>query len=137
MAPGASGRKNRGQHQVARNGGTHGDFRGLAIPNFTDHYDVGILPEDSTEGHGKGQARKRAHLDLVDAGDPVFHRVFEGDQVEPLLVQLGQSREQAAALSASCGPGSEDHALPCLAKSPYDGDVALGEAECVEVSGHP
>ena len=135
--PGGVGRMNRGQHEVACNRCTHGDFRGFSIPDFTDHYDIGILPEDGAEGHGKGQPRERAHLDLIDAGNPVFHGVFDGDHVEPLLVQLGQSRKQAATLAASGGPGSEDHTLPCLAKSPYEGGVALGEAECVEVSRHP
>ena len=29
---------------------------GFAIPDFTDHHDIGILPEDGAESHGKGQA---------------------------------------------------------------------------------
>ena len=66
--PGGVGRMNRGEHEVACNRRTHGDFRGFSIPDFTDHYDIGILPEDGAEGHGKGQPRERAHLDLIDAG---------------------------------------------------------------------
>ena len=53
---------------MARDGGTHGDFRGLAISDLTDHYYVGILPKDGTESHWKGQSGERAHLDLIDAG---------------------------------------------------------------------
>ena len=39
---GSPRRSNRGQHEVARDGGTHGDLRGLPIPDFTNHYDIGI-----------------------------------------------------------------------------------------------
>ncbi len=92
---------------MARNRRTHGDLRGLAIPDLTDHYDIGILPEDGAEGHGKGQARERVHLDLIDPGEAVLHRIFEGDHVESLPVQLGQSREQATTLSASGRPGGD------------------------------
>ena len=42
---------------MARNGGTHGDLRGLPIPDFTDHYDIGILPEDG--GDNSGDKRHR------------------------------------------------------------------------------
>ena len=121
---------------MARNGGSHGDFRRLAIPDLTDHYDVGILAVDGAESHGKGQTSEWAHLDLIDAGELVLHGILDRDHVEPLLVQLGQPREQAATLSASGRPGGEDHALACLAKPPYDGGVALGESECVEVARH-
>ena len=71
---------------MARDGGTHGDFRGLAISDLTDHYYVGILPKDGTESHWKGQSGERAHLDLIDAGELVLHRILERDHVEPLLV---------------------------------------------------
>ena len=91
--PRGVGRMDRGEHEVARNGCTHGDLRGLPIPDFTDHYDVGILPEDGAEAHGKGQPREWGHLDLIDPEEPVLHGIFERDHVQPLPIQLGQSRE--------------------------------------------
>ena len=127
---------NRGQHEVARDSGTHGDLGGLPIPDFAHYDDVGILPEDGSKGHREGQPREWAHLDLINPGDPVLHGILERDHIEPLLVQLGQSAEQTAALSTSGWSGGEDHALPCLTESAYEGRVALGETECVEVSRH-
>ncbi len=67
--PGGIGGMNRREHEVACNRGAHGDFRGFAIADLTDHYDIGILPEDGAEGRGKRQPRERVHLDLIDAGD--------------------------------------------------------------------
>ena len=72
--------------------GLDGDLSGFTVAHFTDHDDVGVLPQDGAQGVGKGQADLLVHLNLVDARQLVLHRLFHGDDLVGVGIDLGQGR---------------------------------------------
>ena len=71
----------RAQHQVARNGSLKSDFRRFRVANFAHQNHVGILTQNGSQAARKGQARFDIHLDLVDSGQLVFDRIFDGHNI--------------------------------------------------------
>ena len=69
------------EDQVASKGGAHGDAGRFGVANFTDHDDIGILPQNRTQPFGKTKIDIGIDLDLVDPGYLVFDRIFNGDDV--------------------------------------------------------
>ena len=49
------------------------------VTDFPNHDHVGILSEDVTQTHGKGQADIRFHRNLIDPLELVFHRILNGN----------------------------------------------------------
>ena len=56
----------RGQNKVTRLSGHRRDGGGLFIPNLTNQYDIGILPEKVSESRGKGNTSLGVYLNLCD-----------------------------------------------------------------------
>ncbi len=81
----------RGEHEVAGEGGLDGDAGGFGVADFADHDDVGILPEQGAEGGGEGEADLLIDLELVDAGEVEFDGIFDGADVDVGLVEFRQS----------------------------------------------
>jgi hypothetical protein len=66
----------RGQHQVAGLGGLDGDVGGFQVADLADHDDVRILAQEGLERGREGEAGLVVDVDLVDAGQVDFRRVF-------------------------------------------------------------
>ncbi|KAG0921612.1 hypothetical protein G6F31_020251 [Rhizopus arrhizus] len=88
-----------GQHQLACQRRLDGDARGFQIAHFTDHDDVRVLAHDAAQGVGEIQADLRLGLDLVDALDLVFDRVFDGDDLDVGGVELAERGIQRGGLA--------------------------------------
>ena len=58
-----------------------GDVGGLGIAHLADHDHVGILAHEGAHRRGESQADRGLHLRLIDAGDLVFDRVFDGQDL--------------------------------------------------------
>ena len=86
MLPGASLVCSVREHQVAGQGGLHGDAGGLLVADLADHDDVGVLPQQAAQGRGEGHADLLVHLDLVDDGQVVLDRVLDGGDVQLVAV---------------------------------------------------
>ena len=71
----------RGIDEVTGKRGADGDVRGLAIANFTDHDDVGILTDDVPHSGGERQADLRIDVDLIDPVHLIFDRIFDRDDL--------------------------------------------------------
>jgi len=69
-------RVERAENQVPGERGADGDFRRLGIADFPDHHDVRVLAQNVAQAHRKRQPDVRAHGDLVDAFQLIFHRLF-------------------------------------------------------------
>ena len=80
----------RGEHQVPRLRGPHGNFGRLEIPDFTHQHDVGVVPEHGAQPGGEGQADLIAHLDLDRAFQLIFDGILESDDLPALIVGLCQ-----------------------------------------------
>src|SRR5690606_5335003 len=53
------------QHQVAGEGGAHGDVGGFAVADFADQDDVGVVAEDGAEDVGERQSDFGVDLQLA------------------------------------------------------------------------
>ncbi len=107
-----------GEHQVAGQGGLDGDVGGLEVADLAHQDDVGVLAHEGAQGGREGQADLLLDVDLVDAEDVEFHRVFRGQDVHFLVVQLGDGRVEGVGLARAGRPRDQDDAPGLL-------DVAL------------
>ena len=65
------------QNQVARQGGPNGNVRGLPVPDFPDHDDIGVLPQNFPQSTGESETDFRIHLGLINAGNLVFDGILD------------------------------------------------------------
>src|SRR5205085_1036335 len=77
---------------VAGKRGFYGDIGSLVVANFTDHHDVRILTKNGAEGVGEAQTDVGFDGDLIDAGELVLDRVFDGHDVVFRTVELREHR---------------------------------------------
>ncbi len=76
-----------GEDEVAGDRGLDSGAGGVGVANLTDHDDVRVETEDGAEAVGERTAVVRINRDLRDAGDAIFDRVFEGDNLAVGRVQ--------------------------------------------------
>jgi len=67
---------------VAGERGVDGDFGGFRVADFSDHNDVGVLPQVSAQTNRKRVADFWVDLALINAVHPIFDRIFNGDDVD-------------------------------------------------------
>ena len=72
-------------------GRLHRDLHRLGVADLTDHDHVRILPQDGPQQGRKGQPDLGFDLDLVDAPQLVFDRIFDRDDVAGDGVQAGEA----------------------------------------------
>ena len=92
-------------HEVPGEGGADSDIRRFAIPNFTHHDDIRILPDDMPETRGEIEADLRIHENLVDPIHLVFDRVFDGDDLLVGLVDALERGIERGGFAAAGGAG--------------------------------
>ena len=63
-----------------------GNVSCFQITNFTYHDDVRILPKKGPEGDCKSQTSLVIHIDLVDARQVDFSRIFRCGYIDPRFV---------------------------------------------------
>ena len=80
---GVDGRK----HEVPRQRGLHRDLGCLAVADFADHDDVGILPQDRAQSGCESQPDLGVDLRLPDPVHGIFHRVFHSQDVARAVVE--------------------------------------------------
>jgi len=119
----------RGQHQMAGQRGMNGDMRGFGVADLADHDHVGVLADEGAHRGGKGEADRRLDLRLVDAGDFVFDRVFDGEDLAGRLVEDRKHGGQRRGLAAAGRPGHHDHAVRQCQQAGHDPLVAGRQAE--------
>ena len=69
------------EDQVAGQGGLDGQVGRFAVADLADHDDVRVLAQQGPQAVSEGHAGYRVDLGLVGADDVVFHRVFDGRNV--------------------------------------------------------
>ena len=70
-----------GEYQVAGERRLNGDLRGLVVADFAHHDLVGVVAQDGTQPARKGQSLFFVHGNLRDALELVFDRIFDGDDL--------------------------------------------------------
>ena len=101
----------RGQNEVAGEGGLDRDFRGFKIADFADQNDVWVLAQEGAQGGREIQADLLLHLHLVHASQLELNRVLGGHDVGIGLVQSRDGRVESVGLAGSCRPRDQHHAV--------------------------
>src|SRR5699024_9856038 len=99
------------QYQVTGLRGLDGDLGGFQVADLTDHDDVGVLAQKRAQRVGKRQPHPGVHLDLVDAFEVDFHRVFGGGDVAFGGIENVEAGVQRYGFTAAGGAGHQNHAL--------------------------
>ena len=89
----------------------HRDLGGLAVADFADHHDVGILAQDRAQAGREGQADLGIDLGLADALDRIFDRVLDRQDVAAAVVEQAQRRIERRRLARTGRAGDEDDAV--------------------------
>lgn len=100
-----------GEHQVSGKGRPYGQLGGFAVPYFTHHYFVRVLPQYGAKGAVEGKARPLVYLYLAYAVHGVLHRVFHRYHVDLRLVDLLQNGVESGGFAAARGAGYKDYAV--------------------------
>jgi hypothetical protein len=65
----------------------HRNIGGFTVPDFADHDDVRILPQNRAQASGKGHTYFRIHLRLANAFNGIFDRIFNRQYVAGTIIQ--------------------------------------------------
>gem|GEM_PF-5647415 len=101
----------RGEHQVAGLRGLDRDIGGFEVADFADHDDGWILAQEGAQRCREGQAGAFVDVDLVDAREVDFRRIFRRGDVDARLVQQIQAGVERHRLARARGTGDEHHAI--------------------------
>ncbi len=93
------------------------DFYGLFVADFADEDYVRVLPENRTKTRGKIKVDFRLDLNLIDAANTVFDRVFNGRNIFAWVFYVVNCRIKRCAFAAAGRPGYDDYAVRLLEHS--------------------
>ena len=96
---------------MARQSGLNRDLDRLMVADLSDHDDVRVLAHDTAQAVGEGQTDRRLHLDLIDAVQLVFDRVFDGDDLLFDTVDLVERGVERRRLTGACRAGDQHDAV--------------------------
>ena len=115
--PGSVVRVQGGQDQVAGESRFDRDLGRVLVAHLTDHDDVGVATQDRSEAGREREPRLRVDLHLVDACQPVFHRVLDRDDVLVRRVEDIESGVQRGGLAGSGRTGDQDGPVRLLERT--------------------
>ena len=101
----------RGENQMAGERRLHGDLRRFLVANFADENHVRVVAQNRTQSARKRQPGLFVDLDLVDALELVFHRVFNRDDFADGIVDFVERGVKRGGFAAAGRAGDEDDAV--------------------------
>ncbi len=78
----------RRKHEMAGQGGMHGDMGGLGIAHLADHDHVGVMAKEGAQRGCEGEPNRRLHLRLVNPMDLILHRIFNRQDLAGLVMRI-------------------------------------------------
>ena len=100
-----------GDNQVSGDCRSDRDLRRLCVTCLTDHDDIRVLTEQSTQSHGKGHAGSHIYRRLGNIGQVLFHRILDGGNVYRTLRQTLQYHVKRGRLTGTGRPCDVDNAV--------------------------
>ena len=91
-----------------------GDVGGVQVANFADHDDVRVLAQKGLQCCCKGQPGTVVDIDLVDARQIDFGRIFHRGNVDARLIQDVQASVERHCFATARGPRHQNHAVGTL-----------------------
>ena len=99
---------NRGEHLVTRHGRLDGEFRGLDVPDFSHQDDIRVGAHERS--NHRLELLGALQVAVGDAGNLVFHRVFQREDVDVRAVEFPQDGVERGGLAGSGRAGHDDDA---------------------------
>ena len=122
----------RRQHEVARQRSLDGDHTRLAVSNFADEDDVGVLAQNRAQCVGEGQAGLRIRLHLIDVLEAVLDGILDGHDVARLFVEEVERRVQGGRLARTGRTGDQDRAVRFAKRLLVQRELRRQEAKAFE-----
>ena len=83
----------------------------FAVADLPDHDDVRVMPQQGAQAGRKIQSGVQVDLNLVDAANALFNRVFHRANFNPDRVQDVQRAVKSRGLAAAGRTGHQHHAI--------------------------
>src|SRR6185436_1537394 len=104
----------RGENHVPRHRGTQSGFHRVLVAHFAHQNHVRILAQRRAQDSGEGQFDLVVDLDLIDAGEPIFNRVFHSDDLALRRVELFECGIERGRLATASRSRNQHHAAWAL-----------------------
>ena len=91
----------RREHQVAGQRRLNGDLRRFHVADFSDHDLVRIVTQNRAQSSRERQPFLLVDRNLRDAADLIFDRIFDGDDLVFLVLDLHDRAVERRGLAAS------------------------------------
>ena len=117
---------------MAGDRGAHADFGGGLVAHFADQHDVRVLTQGRSQHALEREINLLVHLHLVNAGQTVFNRVFDGDDLLFRRVEFGQRGIERGCFTATRRTGHQHHAGRAADGMAHAIEDALGHADAVQ-----
>src|SRR2546430_1947193 len=108
------------------------DVRGFDVANLTNHHNVRVLPQNVTETFGKGQIDLRLNVDLGHARQPIFHRLFDGDDAPLNGIDAAQEAIKRRRFSAASRAGEKNDSVRLREQMANDLLLLFAQIEPIE-----
>ena len=99
------------ENQVAGQRGVDGDLRCLRVADLAHHDLVRIVAQDGAQAAGERQPLLFVDRNLGDAANLILDRIFDGDDLVFVGLDLVQRRIERRGLAAAGRPGHQHHAV--------------------------
>src|SRR5208283_3630264 len=121
-----------GEHEVARQRRLDGDLGGFVVANFAHHDLVRVMTQDGTQTAGEGQTLFFVDRNLGDAAYLILDRVFNGDDLVFVGLDLVDGGVEGRGFAAARRPGDQHHAVGFLDVAAKAAQVVVVEPDNVE-----
>ena len=120
---------NRGEHQLSGERAVDGDLGSLLVADVADHDLIRVVAQNGAQPAREGQPLFLVDRNLGDALDLILHRIFDGDDLVFVVLDLAQRRIKGSGLAGACGSGDQHHAVRLADIAPELGEVGFGKAD--------
>jgi hypothetical protein len=117
---------------VAGHRGAESHFGGFGITDFADQDDVRVLAHHRADAVGEVELGGFGDRGLAHQRHRVFHRVFEGHDVDALGVDVVEHRVKRGGLAAAGRAGDQDDPFRAGDHQFQPVEMLLGEAEILQ-----
>ena len=113
--------------------GFDGDVQRVGVADFADHDDVGIVAQQAAQRLGEAHFFSRIDFDLRDAGEFVFDRVFDGDDVQRAVLQQALNGGiECGGLAAAGRAGEQQQTVRLIEDVFHTAQMAVEHAQVFE-----
>ena len=112
----------------------HGDLRGFLVADFADENHVRIVAQNGAQPARKRQAGFFVDLDLIDALELIFDRIFNGDDFADGIVDLVQRGVERRGFAGARRAGDQNDAVRQAENMLETFIFALGHADLAQAA---